>query len=144
MLERTGEERPSRERRDSLTDGAGVQRRLRVRRYIRRAGLEPFERLLELLVVSHFGEEASVMPHLRRSGAGGRTLLVFVVDAARPDACADYPAFLELERSFWTVYAGIPKPAHHFAVAIRPSRDWVRVEALAPLFTYLPSPGDSA
>ena len=103
-----------------------------VRRRLRDADLEPFAELLDKLAKAAFGSEANVVPHLRSYGS--RPFLLFVVDAASPEACTHYEAFLPLERAFWTAYATIPKPDAPFAVAVRPARGWCRAEALMPVF----------
>lgn len=108
-----------------------------VRKRLRAADLEPFAGLLDQLAKAAFGAGATVVPHLRRSG--GQRYLLFVVDAACPEACAQYERFLPLERAFWTAYATVPKPDAPFAVAIRPARGWCRAEALMPLFAHMPA-----
>jgi hypothetical protein len=86
------------------------------------------------LAVAVFGEQATVVAHLRESS--GREWLTFVVDAADPTSVVQYDEFLPRERAFWTAYAQITKPmGAQFMVAIRPARGWCRVEALAPLFS---------
>jgi hypothetical protein len=102
----------------------------------------PFERALGGLAVAVFGDEATVVPHLRANGK--RQQLVFVVDAADPSANVDYAAFLPREQTFWTAYAHVPKPDVPFTVAIRPARGWCRSEALAPLFAFLPAVEDAS
>ena len=87
---------------------------------------------LDKLAKAAFGSDATVVPHLRRYGK--RPFLLFVVDAACPEACTHYEAFLPLERAFWTAYATVPKPNAAFGVAVRPARGWCRAEALMPLF----------
>jgi hypothetical protein len=106
-------------------------------RFIARHRLEPFHRALWGLAVAVFGEPATVVPHMR--SVGGRQRLTFVVDAADPTASLDYEHFLPRERAFWTAYAHVPKPDVPFAVAIRPARGWCRLEALAPLFAFMPT-----
>jgi hypothetical protein len=139
-----GGEPPRRDRRESRSPDDRAELRVRVRRHLRRAGLEPFHQLLSLLAQSHFGPDATVVPHLRGRTPGGQPLMVFVVDAAHPEACADYASFVSAERAFWTTYASMPKPGHPFAVAVRPARGWCRVEALAPLFAVLPVPEETS
>ena len=108
-----------------------------VRRRLRAADLEPFAGLLDKLAKAAFGAEATVVPHLRNYGS--RPFLLFVVDAASPEACTHYESFLPLERAFWTAYATIPKPDAPFAVAVRPARGWCRAEALMPVFASMPA-----
>lgn len=108
-----------------------------VRRRMRAADLDPFAVLLDQLAKAAFGAEATVVPHLRQYGA--QPMLLFVVDAACPEACSQYESFLPLERAFWTAYATVPKPATPFAVAVRPARGWCRAEALMPLFAHMPA-----
>lgn len=128
--------RPDRRRRHTVT-GAERNPRNAVARHIARHRLEPFHRALWTLAVGVFGEEATVVPHLRT--AGGRRRLTFVVDAADPSASMDYEQFLPRERAFWTAYAHLPKPDVPFAVAVRPARGWCRLEALAPMFAFMPT-----
>ncbi|HEU4631519.1 MAG TPA: hypothetical protein VFS08_17325 [Gemmatimonadaceae bacterium] len=109
-----------------------------VRRWMRQHDLDPFRDLLERLARAAFGPAATVMPHLRRSR--GQRYLIFVVDAACPEAATNYAGFLPLERAFWTAYATIPKPVAAFVVAVRPARGWCRSEALMPLFTQFAVP----
>ena len=109
-----------------------------VRRWVARAELEPFRQLMERLAQAVFGPAATVVPHLRRSH--GRKYLVFVVDAACPEATSNYGDFLPVEHAFWTAYATIPKPASAFMVAVRPARGWCRAEALMPIFTQFSVP----
>jgi hypothetical protein len=106
-------------------------------RFIARHRLESLHRSLWALAVAVFGEQATVVPHLRT--VGGRRRLTFVVDAADPSAGVDYEHFLPRERAFWTAYAHLPKPDLPFIVAIRPARGWCRLEALAPMFAYMPT-----
>lgn len=138
-----GRRRGDRAARDGA-DGAPDRRRARslaeqrrqwadVRRAVARAELEPFRELVQRLAQVAFGPAATVMPHLRRSR--GRQYLVFVVDAACPEATTNYADFLPMERAFWTAYATVPKPTSAFVVAVRPARGWCRSEALMPLFT---------
>jgi hypothetical protein len=109
-----------------------------VRRWMARHDLDDFHARIEALARMVFGAAATVVPHLRRSG---RTqYLVFVVDAAHPEASTSYESFLPLERAFWTAYGTVPKPNAVFAVAVRPARGWCRSEALAPLYSSLPAP----
>lgn len=122
----------------------GVERnpRLAAAQFVARHRLEAFERALGGLAVSVFGDEATVVPHLRTNGK--RQQLTFVVDAADPSANVDYSAFLPREQTFWTAYAHLPKPDVPFTVAIRPARGWCRTEALAPLFAFLPTSGEAS
>lgn len=106
-------------------------------RYIARHRLEPFHRALWGLAVAVFGEEATVVPHMRV--VSGRRRLTFVVDAADATATVDYEHFLPRERAFWTAYAHVPKPDAPFVVAVRPARGWCRLEALAPMFAFMPT-----
>lgn len=126
------------ERRRTPTLQEQRERWAEVRRWMRRHDLEPFRDLLERLAKVAFGPASTVMPHLRRSH--GRRYLVFVVDAACPEAATNYEGFLPLERAFWTAYATIPKPPAAFVVAIRPARGWCRSEALMPIFTQFAAP----
>jgi hypothetical protein len=111
-----------------------VARRAAVKRAIGRYRLEDFHHTLTGLAIAVFGEQATVVAHLRESS--GREWLTFVVDAADPASVVQYEDFLPRERAFWTAYAQITKPVGaRFMVAIRPARGWCRVEALAPLFS---------
>jgi hypothetical protein len=105
--------------------------------YITRHRLEPFHRALAGLAVAVFGADATVVPHMRT--VSGKRRLTFVVDAADPAASYDYSAFLPRERAFWTAYAHVPKPEVPFVVAVRPARGWCRLEALAPMFAFMPT-----
>lgn len=127
---------PDRRRQHSV---AGAERNPRndVARYIARHRLETFHRSLWTLAVAVFGEEATVVPHLRN--VKGQRRLTFVVDAADPSASVDYEHFLPRERAFWTAYAHLGKPDLPFAVAVRPARGWCRLEALAPMFAFMPT-----
>lgn len=109
-----------------------------VRRWMAQHDLEEFRELVERLAQAAFGSAATVMPHLRRSR--GRQYLVFVVDAACPEASTNYGAFLPMEQAFWTAYASLPKPTAPFVVAVRPARGWCRAEALMPVYTTLQTP----
>jgi hypothetical protein len=130
------------ERRQRRVIGSGdTNPRLAAAQYVARHRLEPFYRALGGLAIAVFGPEATVVPHLRRDGRSKR--LVFVVDAASPEATVDYASFLPLEQAFWTAYAHVPKPDLPLGVAIRPARGWCRTEALAPFFVHLPTPGDA-
>lgn len=131
-------QRPTGDRRRERTLAEQREQWSLVSGWLRRHGLVEFRDLLERLAQATFGEEATVMPHLRRSH--GRQYLVFVVDAASPEACANYDDFLPLERAFWTAYGTIPKPPSAFVVAIRPARGWWRSEALMPLFAQFQAP----
>jgi hypothetical protein len=116
-----------------------VARRMAVQRAITRQRLEDFHETLGGLAVAVFGEQATVVAHLRSSA--GREWLTFVVDAADPTSVVQYEDFLPRERAFWTAYAQLMKPAGaQFIVAVRPARGWCRVEALAPLFSLMPPP----
>lgn len=132
---------PRADRRARRVPGAPRNPRVDAALFVARHRLEPFERALYSLAVAVFGQEASVVAHLRRSG--GRQQLTFVVDAADPSAGVDYAAFLPREEAFWTAYAHVPKPDVPFSVAIRPARGWCRSEALAPLFAFLPTIEDA-
>jgi hypothetical protein len=117
-----------------------IARRMAVQRAITRQRLEEFHETLGGLAIAVFGEQATVVPHLRMSS--GRQWLTFVVDAADPASVLQYDAFLPRERAFWTAYAQLAKPAgSQFMVAIRPARGWCRAEALAPLFSLIQAPG---
>lgn len=130
------------ERRRRRVVGSGdVNPRLAAAQYVVRHRLEPFHQALGGLAIAVFGPEATVVPHLRQSGRTRR--LVFVVDAASPEASLDYAAFLPMEQAFWTAYAHVPKPDVPLGVAIRPARGWCRTEALAPFFVHLPTPDDA-
>jgi hypothetical protein len=110
-----------------------------VSRAIGRLRLEEFQNTLSGLAIAVFGQQATVVAHLRESA--GREWLTFVVDAADPVSIVQYEDFLPRERAFWTAYAQIVKPAGvQYMVAIRPARGWCRVEALAPLFSMLQPP----
>jgi hypothetical protein len=118
------------------TGGRKVARRAAVSRAITRQRLEEFHKMLGGLAVAVFGEQATVVAHLRVSS--GREWLTFVVDAADPTSVVQYDEFLPRERAFWTAYAQVVKPVGaQFMVAVRPARGWCRVEALAPLFSVL-------
>ena len=127
------------ERRRPATLHEQRERWAEVRRWMRRHDLEPFRELLEQLARVAFGAASTVVPHVRRSR--GRRYLIFVVDAACPEATTNYEGFLPLEQAFWTAYATVPKPAAaSFVVAVRPARGWCRSEALMPLFTHFAAP----
>lgn len=131
-----GNARP-RERRHA--GGSPVARRVAVGRAIGRHRLEDFQHILTGLAIAMFGQQATVVPHLRTSS--GRQWVTFVIDAADPTSVVQYEDFLPRERAFWTAYAQIEKPAGaRFMVAIRPARGWCRVEALAPLFSTMQPP----
>ena len=116
-----------------------VARRAAVKRAISRQRLDDFHQTLSGLAIAVFGEQATVVAHLRTSS--GREWLTFVVDAADPASVLQYDEFLPRERAFWVAYAQIVKPVGaRFAVAIRPARGWCRVEALAPMFATLQPP----
>jgi hypothetical protein len=113
-----------------------LARRAAVKRAITRQRLEDFHQTLNGLAVAVFGQQATVVPHLRSSS--GREWLTFVVDAADPVSIVQYEDFLPRERAFWTAYAQVVKPVGaKFIVAVRPARGWCRVEALSPLFSVL-------
>ncbi|AHG90524.1 hypothetical protein J421_2987 [Gemmatirosa kalamazoonensis] len=129
---------PRTDRRHKHTVGGSARNpRNDVQRYITRHRLEPFHRALWTLAVAVFGDEATVVPHIRT--VSGRKRLTFVVDAADPSASMDYEHFLPRERAFWTAYAHVPKPEIPFLVAVRPARGWCRLEALAPMFAFMPT-----
>ncbi len=132
----TPEVRPDRRQRRPVTS-AERNPRTDVAQYIARHRLEPFHRALFGLAVAVFGPDATVVPHLRT--VAGKRRLTFVVDAASPEAGVDYEAFLPMERAFWTAYAHVPKPDVPFVVAVRPARGWCRLEALAPMFAFMPT-----
>jgi hypothetical protein len=122
-----------------LTKTKPVARRAAVKRAISRNRLEDFHHTLTGLAIAVFGEQATVVAHIRT--ASGREWLTFVVDAADPASVVQYEDFLPRERAFWTAYAQIVKPVGaRFMVAVRPARGWCRVEALAPLFSTLQPP----
>lgn len=125
------------DRRQRRAAAAGRSPRTDAAQYVARHRLDNFHRVLHGLAVAVFGDEASVVPHMRT--VGGRQRLTFVIDAADPAAGVDYEHFVPRERAFWTAYAHIPKPDVPFIVAIRPARGWCRVEALAPLFALMPT-----
>ena len=128
--------RPDRRRRRAVTS-AERNPRTDVAQYIARHRLEPFHRALFGLAVAVFGPDATVVPHIRT--VAGKKRLTFVVDAADASASVDYGAFLPRERAFWTAYAHVPKPELPFLVAVRPARGWCRIEALAPMFAFMPT-----
>ena len=120
--------------------GSGTAaRRAAVSRAIGRPRLEDFHATLSGLAVAVFGQQATVVPHLRTRS--GREWVTFVVDAADPSSIVQYEEFLPRERAFWTAYAQVIKPpSTQFIVAVRPARGWCRVEALAPFFTAFQPP----
>jgi len=119
--------------------GGVVARRAAVGRAIGRYRLEDFQNTLTGLAIAVFGQQATVVAHLRT--ASGRQWITFVVDAADPMSVVQYEDFLPREHAFWTAYAQLSKPIGvQFIVAIRPARGWCRVEALAPLFSMLQPP----
>lgn len=125
---------PVRERRQARAGTAA--RRAAVSRAIGRLRLDDFHQTLAGLAVSVFGDQATVVAHLRVTS--GREWVTFVVDAADPASVVQYEEFLPRERAFWTAYAQIVKPSNaQFMVAVRPARGWCRVEALAPLFSMM-------
>jgi hypothetical protein len=133
---------PAAERRHVHVVGSGARPpRVAAARYVSRHRLEPFHQALAVVAAAAFGPDATVVPHLRKSGS--RMQLVFVVDAADPAATVDYAAFLPREQAFWTAYANVAKPDVPFAVAVRPARGWCRLEALAPFFAYMPVADDA-
>ena len=134
---RADSSRPVERRRQHTVSGSERSPRNDTARFMTRHRLEPFHRALWTLAVAVFGEEATVVPHLRT--VGGRRRLTFVVDAADPSASLDYEHFLPRERAFWTAYAHVPKPDLPFVVAVRPARGWCRLEALAPMFAFMPT-----
>jgi hypothetical protein len=130
------------DRRHHHVVGSGARApRIAAAQYVSRHRLETFHQALTVVAAAAFGPDATVVPHLRRNGR--RMQLVFVVDAADPVATVDYAAFLPREQAFWTAYANLPKPDVPFGVAVRPARGWSRLEALAPLFAYMPVAGDA-
>jgi hypothetical protein len=119
--------------------GGVVARRAAVGRAIGRHRLEDFQQTLTGLAVAVFGQQATVVAHLR--GPAGRQWVTFVVDAADPTSVMQYEGFVPREHAFWTAYAQLAKPTGvKFMVAIRPARGWCRVEALAPLFSMMQPP----
>ena len=130
------ESRPDRRRRRAVTS-AERNPRTDVAQFVARHRLEPFHRALFGLAVAVFGPDATVVPHIRT--VAGKKRLTFVVDAADASASVDYGAFLPRERAFWTAYAHVPKPDLPFLVAVRPARGWCRIEALAPMFAFMPT-----
>jgi hypothetical protein len=130
------QERPDRRRRRAVTS-AERNPRTDVAQFMSRHRLEPFHRALFGLAVAVFGPDATVVPHMRT--VAGKRRLTFVVDAADASATVDYGAFLPRERAFWTAYAHVPKPEIPFVVAVRPARGWCRIEALAPMFAFMPT-----
>ena len=141
----SGTEKPKRADSEASPEGAvhrerrvgttkPVARRAAVKRAVARHRLEDFHQTLTGLAIAVFGEQATVVAHLRSSS--GREWLTFVVDAADPASVVQYEDFLPREQAFWTAYAQIAKPVGaRFMVAIRPARGWCRVEALAPMFS---------
>jgi hypothetical protein len=118
-----------------------VGRRAAVGRAIGRHRLEEFQTALTGIAVAVFGQQASVVAHLRNSS--GRQWVTFVVDAADPTSVTQYEDFVPRERAFWTAYAQLSKPASvKFMVVIRPARGWCRLEALAPLFSTMQPPDE--
>jgi len=121
--------------------GGVVARRAAVGRAIGRHRLGDFQNALTGIAIAVFGQQATVVAHLRTSS--GRQWVTFVVDAADPASVVQYEDFVPRERAFWTAYAQLTKPAGvKFMVAIRPARGWCRVEALAPLFSTM-QPADT-
>ncbi|HEX5075194.1 MAG TPA: hypothetical protein VFW03_18405 [Gemmatimonadaceae bacterium] len=119
--------------------GGVVARRAAVGRAIGRHRLEDFRNTLTGLAVDVFGQQATVVAHLRSSS--GREWVTFVIDAADPMSVTRYEDYVTRERAFWTAYSQVTKPVGvQFIVAIRPARGWCRVEALAPLFSTLQPP----
>ena len=119
--------------------GGVVARRAAVSRAIGRHRLEDFQTALTGIALAVFGQQATVVAHLRSSS--GREWVTFVVDAADPTSVMQYEDFVPRERAFWTAYSQLPKPVDaKFMVAIRPARGWCRVEALAPLFSMMQPP----
>ena len=122
-----------------LTKTKPVARRAAVKRAISHNRLEDFHHTLTGLAIAVFGEQATVVAHIRT--ASGREWLTFVVDAADPASVVQYEDFLPRERAFWIAYAQLVKPVGaRFMVAVRPARGWCRVEALAPLFSTMQPP----
>ena len=89
--------------------------------------------MLAQLAHTVFGPRATVVAHIRRHG--GQDYLAYVVDAADPSAAVRYDAFMPRERTFWSLFAALPKPDAPIAVAVRPARGWCRVEAIATMFS---------
>jgi hypothetical protein len=135
---RRDEQAKAAERRELKGPEERRQQRTAVIRWIEQNRVEPFLLLLVRLARAIFGPDATVVPHLRWSR--GRRYLVFVVDAAHPEAGLRYDEFLPLEQAFWGTYARLPKPNASFMVAVRPSRGWCRSEALAPMFALFQLP----
>ena len=128
-----------RDRESDVMRAAARSRGRKVGRAIGRHRLEDFQQTLAGLAIAVFGEQATVVPHLRTSS--GRQWVTFVIDAADPTSVVQYEDFLPRERAFWTAYAQIEKPVGaQFMVAVRPARGWCRVEALAPLFSMMQPP----
>lgn len=133
---------PAERRSRRVVTSAERNPRTDVAQLMARYRLEPFHRAVSGLAIAVFGPEATVVPHLRT--VSGRRRLTFVVDAADPAAGVDYEAFLPRERAFWTAYAHVSKPDVPLVVAVRPARGWCRVEALAPMFAFMPMAGQDA
>lgn len=129
---RSGESRSTDERRRQYDRHTRVKRRTALQKFIEQHDLQMFGDVLAQLAHTVFGPRASVVAHLRRHE--GAEYVAYVVDAADPTATVRYDAFLPRERTFWSLFASLPKPQAPFAVAVRPARGWCRVEALAPVF----------
>jgi hypothetical protein len=97
-----------RDRESDVMRAAAVVRRVKVGRAIGRHRLEDFQQTLAGLAIAVFGEQATVVPHLRTSS--GRQWVTFVIGAADPTSVVQYEDFLPRERAFWTAYAQIEKP----------------------------------
>ena len=69
-----------------------IARRAAVSRAIGRLRLEEFHKMLGGLAVAVFGDQATVVAHLRTSS--GREWVTFVVDAADPASVVQYQDFL--------------------------------------------------
>ena len=137
--ERVGEPKGHEQRAERRRATGLIARRAAVSRAIGRYRLEDFQKTLGGIAVAVFGEQATVVAHLRV--ASGREWVTFVVDAADPVSVVQYQEFLSRERAFWTAYAQVVKPVGaQFMVAVRPARGWCRVEALAPMFSMLQPP----
>ena len=80
--------------------GGVVARRAAVGRAIGRHRLEDFQNTLTGIAIAVFGEQATVVAHLRNSS--GRQWVTFVVDAADPASVVQYEDFVPRERAFWT------------------------------------------
>ena len=129
---RDGESRSAADRRREFDRAARLKRRTALRKFIDKHELSAFGLVLAQLAHNVFGPRATVVAHIRRHE--GQEYLAYVVDAADPSAAVRYDAFMPRERTFWSLFAAMPKPQAPIAVAVRPARGWCRVEALAALF----------